>query len=267
MWYDIVPKGDIQMSWLESFTYFGILARPVYVGLLLLGLALGLGRSGIPPERQRSFFAAVAIPLLVWLAAAWYAAYQGAFVPAVPDQRSPAVPLAIFVPVIVWIAVLRRSKIMAAVLDAIPASWLIGLQTYRVIGAAFLAQWALGNASGAFALPAGVGDVLVGVLAPLAAILVARSGSSRWIGYGWNALGTLDLVSAVTLGILNGSGMLPPPANALAPGMGAYPLVMVAAFTVPLSFVLHFLSVWQLRRRSANETDAARTSHDLAFQR
>jgi hypothetical protein len=83
--------------------------------------------------------------------------------------------------------------------------------------AAFLAQWALGNASGAFAIPAGVGDVVVGLLAPLAAIQVSRSGKSRWIGYGWNALDTLDLVSAVTLGILNGVGILPPPANDLAP--------------------------------------------------
>jgi hypothetical protein len=133
------------------------------------------------------------------------------------ERGSPAVPLAIFVPLIVWIAVLRRSKIMTAVLDAITSSWLIGLQAYRVLGAAFLAQWALGNASGAFAIPAGVGDVVVGLLAPLAAIQVSRSGKSRWIGYGWNALDTLDLVSAVTLGILNGVGILPPPANDLAP--------------------------------------------------
>ncbi|MBR0686364.1 hypothetical protein JQ594_10595 [Bradyrhizobium manausense] len=257
------------MHWLEDFTYVGILARPVYVGLVLLGLALGLGRSGISPERQRRFFLAIAVPLLVWLAIAWYAAYVGAFVPAVPGRGSPVVPLAIFVPLIVWIAVLRRSKVMAAVLDAVPSSWLIGLQAYRVLGAAFLAQWAIGNASGAFAIPAGVGDVIVGLLAPLAAILVSRSGTNRWIGYGWNALGTLDLVSAVTLGILNGAGILPPPVNVLAPSLGAYPLVLVPAFTVPLSFVLHFLSVWQLRRRSANETTAVRPSldHELVLQR
>jgi hypothetical protein len=114
-----------------------------------------------------------------------------------------------------------------------------------------------------------VGDVVVGLLAPLAAILVSRPGTNRWFGYGWNALGTLDLVSAVTLGILNGAGMLPPPANLIAPSLGAYPLVLVPAFTVPLSFVLHFLPVWQLRRRSANEAIAMGPSrdHDLMLQR
>jgi hypothetical protein len=51
--------------------------------------------------------------------------------------------------------------------------------------------------------------------------------------------------------------------------LGAYPLVMVAVFTVPLSFMLHFLSVWQFRRWSANEATAMRPSleHNLALQR
>jgi hypothetical protein len=31
-------------------------------------------------------------------------------------------------------------------------------------------------------------------------------------------------------------------------GIGTYPLVMIPAFAVPLSLILHGLSLWQLRR-------------------
>ena len=235
---------------LQNFIYVGIIARPIYVGIALWGLWLGLRRTDLPPQRQRRFFLAVSLPLIVWFAAVWYFAYGNGFVPSTPGKGSPLVPIAIFLPVIAWFAVLRRSNTMAAVLDAIPPSWLIGIQVYRVLGAAFLAQWMLGNAPAAFAIPAGLGDVIVGVLAPIAAIAVSGSSRNKWAGYAWNALGILDLVSAVSLGTLNGAGMLPPAANSLAPPLGAYPLVMVAAYTVPLSFVLHFLSVWQLKRRT-----------------
>jgi hypothetical protein len=105
----------------------------------------------------------------------------------------------------------------------------------------------------------------------MAAILVARSSRNRWVGYGWNALGTLDLISAVTLGILNGAGILPAAANSLAAPLGTYSLVMVAALTVPLSFVLHFLSVWQQLKRQIDAAEAGTVAplaeSGLALQR
>jgi hypothetical protein len=43
------------------------------------------------------------------------------------------------------------------VLDAMPASWLIGPQVYRVFGGIFLVGWASGVVPGLFVLPAGIG--------------------------------------------------------------------------------------------------------------
>jgi len=80
-------------------------------------------------------------------------------------SRVPVLPIAIFVPVLVGLVLLTRPRRIAAVLDATPPGWLIGLQVYRVLGGIFLVQWATGNLSGVFALPAGTGDVLVGLLA------------------------------------------------------------------------------------------------------
>jgi hypothetical protein len=82
-----------------------------------------------------------------------------------------------------------------------------------VLGATFVVFWAFGAVPGVFALPAGLGDMAVGILA-LPAAIAAASGTPRGraAGVAWNVLGIADLVSAVTLGVLT----VPGPLQALA---------------------------------------------------
>ena len=218
--------------------------RFVIVGAGLFGLWLGLGRAGFAQSERRRTWLLVAAPLLAWLAAAWTLAPTGVF------QVFPVLPLAIVLPVAVGLVLLMRSHRIATLLDATPPSWLVGLQVYRVFGGAFLVQLALGNLSPTFALPAGTGGVLVGVLAlPVAFYLSRYVGSGRAVAVGWNLLGILDLVVAITLGFLASTGRI-----GSAPRPLVYPLVMVPAFGVPLSLILHGLSLWQLRRRAGRST-------------
>src|SRR5262249_57804764 len=101
----------------------------------------------------------------------WVSAAAGAFEGG--RRRIPLLPLAIVLPLPIGLAFLMRSSRIAAALDAAPPSWLVGLQVYRVLGANFLALWAYGAIPGVFALPAGIGDVLVGLLALPAALYLA----------------------------------------------------------------------------------------------
>ena len=56
---------------------------------------------------------------------------------------------------------------------------------------------------GDFALPAGLGDVLAGVLAPVVGLMHARGAESRdCLVLAWNAFGILDLVVAVGTGFM-----------------------------------------------------------------
>src|SRR5262249_25463054 len=136
-------------------------------------------------------------------------------------------------------------------------SWLVGLQVYRVFGGNFVVLWALGAMPGVWALPAGLGDLAVGILAVPAAVAVASgTKSGRAAGIAWNLLGIADVVSAVTLGGLTAPGPLQ--LQALAPDhpallVGAYPVALTPAFVVPLSFILHGLSLRQLRRQVAHD--------------
>ena len=65
----------------------------------------------------------------------------------------------IAIPVLIGLIGLMRSRRIAAAVDAAPAAWLIAVQVYRVIGGNFIILWLYGAVPGAFAMPAGIGDV------------------------------------------------------------------------------------------------------------
>src|SRR5229473_1145316 len=103
-----------------------------------------------------------------------------------------------------------------------------------------------GELPGVFALPAGVGDVLVGVLAvPVALLLQSGARSGRAAAHAWNVLGIVDLLVAIAIGALTTSGRLAVATPNTA--TRSYPLVMIPAFAVPLSLILHALSLRQLQ--------------------
>jgi hypothetical protein len=189
------------------------------------------------------------IPDTLWFAVAWSGAINGVF--NAGATRLPLLPLAIFLPVLIGAPLLLRSKRVGQVLDAMPDSWLVAVQLYRVFGAWALAAWLRGTLPGVFALPAGTGDLLTGLLAAPAAIAVAAGTvQGRRAAIAWNLFGLADLAIAITLGMLTSPG----PLQLIVPsvpsiGAGAYPGVLTPAFVVPCSILLHALSLRQLSRR------------------
>jgi hypothetical protein len=225
---------------------------------ILAGLWFGLARTDFSPTERLNIWFAVAVPLTAWLIAVWTLAVQGVFVQT-PGSLVPRLPIAIFAPVVLLIIPLLRSRVVGAVLDAMPASWLIGLQVYRVLGGIFLVGWLLGNIPGTFALPAGIGDVIVGLLAlPVAVWLGSGARGGREAAIAWNILGLADLVNAVATGAITAPG----PTQLIVPEIAntailQYPSVMIPAFIVPSSILLHALSLRQLLRQRG-------TSHAMA---
>ncbi len=222
--------------------------RLITYGLIAIGLWLALESTDLTPGQRRTTWLAVMVPFTIWMAVAWSAAIDGAFV---TGTRLPALPLAIFLPVIIGAPLLLLSKRVGQVLDAMPASWLVALQLYRVYGSVFLVAGLRGLLPGVFALPAGVGDVLTGLFAVPAAIALATgTAQGRRAAIIWNIFGLADFAVAVTLGAITSPGpfqLIVP--NVPSIGAGAYPNVLTAAFVVPSSILLHALSLRQLIRR------------------
>jgi hypothetical protein len=117
-------------------------------------------------------------------------------------------------------------------------SILVAVQTWRILGFAFLWGVSVGILHPAFGIPAGVGDILVGVTAiPFAYFL--KKGYS-WSKYGlvvWSILGIADLVMAVSLGTI----------TAGIPTMNTFPWVLVPTVGVPLALILHGITLYRLR--------------------
>lgn len=105
---------------------------------------------------------------------------------------------------------------------------------------------ALGHLPPIFALPAGLGDVAVGLAAPLIARRLARG--DRRGARAFHLLGLLDLVVAFTLGYLAAPG----PSRLLAAipstePMTLLPLALIPTVAVPVAIALHVVSLRQLR--------------------
>jgi hypothetical protein len=126
------------------------------------------------------------------------------------------------------------------------------LQVYRVLGVS-MAIGALQHALPAmFGLPAGFGDLFIGVTALLAAASWSSAGRfGKGVFVLWNVLGLLDLIIAVSTGVL-AAFMLSGPVT-MAP-MRLYPLSLVPAFGVPLAFLLHVAGVAQYWHLSKKQT-------------
>ncbi len=251
----IVPATvlwTLLIYWQPAVTGGGVpttAARLMTYGLIGLGLWLGLERTDLTAGQRRTTWLAVMVPYTLWAAVAWSAAINGVL--RAGASPVPLLPIAIFLPVIVGVPLLLLSKRMGQVLDAMPATWLIALQVYRVFGAVFLAGALRGVLPSVFGLPAGIGDVLTGLFAVPAAIAVASgSAEGRKAAILWNLFGLADFVVAITLGLITSPGpfqlIVPDVVNV---GASLYPNVLTPAFVVPSSIMLHALSLRQLRRR------------------
>jgi hypothetical protein len=242
-WQPFIPESGVPTSAHQLMAH----------GLVALGLWLGLEGTDLTPSQRRTTWLAVMIPDTLWFAVAWSAAINGVFITGAAPV--PYLPLAIFLPVIIGAPVLLLSQRVGQVLDAMPVSWLVALQVYRVFGSWFLAAWLRGAAPAIPALPAGTGDVLTGLFAVPAAIAVAAgTAQGRRAAITWNIFGLADFAVAITLGMVTSPGRF----QLIVPALpvfnaGAYPDVLTPAFVVPGSILLHLLSLRQLRRRGRAE--------------
>jgi hypothetical protein len=181
----------------------------------------------------------VTIALGVWLVAVSALAANGAF-------RGPpgAPPLAVFggivTPLIVFAIALRASAAFRAFALTLDLRLIVALQAWRWAGLGFVALYANHVLPGLFALPAGLGDMAVGAVAPWLVVslarapAVARSGGFRL----WNTLGIVDLVVAVSMATICSLRVDVAGSASMAP-MAELPLVLIPTFLVPLFVMLH----------------------------
>ena len=119
---------------------------------------------------------------------------------------------------------------------------LIAVQTYKIGGIAFLWGMTQGLLDPAFAIPAGVGDILIGVTAiPFAIFLWKGYSWSKYAVVVWSVLGIADLINAVSLGLIITNS------DFSISTMATFPWILVPTVFVPLALALHAIVLYRLR--------------------
>jgi hypothetical protein len=237
-------KNTMETMIILGITFFSLL-------LLWIGIALVAERATISAFQKRFVQITSAILFIAWFAAIDLLARSGFF-------RINGAVLLVFLLTAIFGFSLFFSQTFRKLLTVTPIHWIIGIQVFRVVGGVFLIAYVQGQLPGLFALPAGIGDVLTGITALLAAYWSYKNGKgARLLAYIWNSFGVLDFIDALTLGTL-ASFITIEPTTAL---LGVLPFVLIPAFGVPRSFLLHGYTFWLLgKRRTKKEIGDFSTS-------
>ena len=210
----------------------------------------------------------VLVLLLVWLGVTYLIGRAGILVTATPQLFQPVI-LTVIVPLLIFAAAYLASARFRNFVLAQDLLWLTTLQLWRVLGFTFLALYALDLLPAVFALPAGFGDVAIGISAALVVAHLARNPDfSRTRAFlAFHILGVVDfLVALITAAIA--AGAIP---TLLAPTsadpMALWPLNIFPGFFVPIFIMLHAAVFLQLavRRKAiaADETTGQATATSL----
>jgi hypothetical protein len=206
-----------------------------------------------PAETQRSgqggIRLAVASALTVWLMLVVSLGLAGAFV---GPPGKPPLPIAIGVttPLLLFFLSLRLSQSFREFVLSLDLRLIAGMQAWRWAGLGFLSLYAHNVLPAVFALPAGLGDMAIGVTAPWIILSLGRrpgfAASGTFIR--WNILGILDLLIAVSIGAVSAFFATGAPGEISTAPMATLPLLLIPAYLVPLFLMLHTAALMQSRQ-------------------
>lgn len=170
------------------------------------------------------------------------------------NRIGASVALAAGVPIVLfcgWLAASERFRTFTLSLNARVLTW---LQTFRIVGVIFVILEAQQLLPARFALSAGYGDIFIGATAWFAATRLGKAGN-RALFILWQALGIVDLVSAVALGVTAGIFQTSGPNMHL---MTVLPLSVIPTFLVPLFLLFHVISIAQASKRRESTSGSQR---------
>jgi hypothetical protein len=205
--------------------------------------------SPIVPRGRGGIRLAVAIALTVWLLLILSFGAIGAFVG--PPGRPP-LPIAVGVaaPLVLFFTWLRLSQSFREFVLSLDLRLIAGMQAWRWAGLGFLSLYAHKVLPAVFALPAGLGDMAIGVTAPWIILALLRqpgfAASGAFIR--WNILGILDLLIAISIGTVSAFFATGAPGEISTAPMATLPLLLIPALLVPLFLMLHTTALMQSRQ-------------------
>jgi hypothetical protein len=199
----------------------------------------GAGTAGMRASRILT-----CIFILAWLAASFVGAYFHIFF--APGQPPLSIALFVVVPIALGEFSYLLSSAFRAFARSISLRWLTLAHTWRFVGLGFILSWfPLRLLPAGFGIPEGAGDIAAAALAiPLSSAIHKGTARRRYF-VAWNVFSLIDLVSAITMGVL----FSPSNFGILANGglttelMVTFPANLIPTFLVPLFILSHLLAL------------------------
>jgi hypothetical protein len=239
---------------------------PSYVWALVLAGVIGIPAAtcavlyrgavaaGVDRRTATAVTAITAAVLGGWLVVSGLLARAGVYRQD-PGEVVPWFPVAVAGTLIALLLATRIPLVSRILADPGTPARLALPHTLRVVGVLFLIAMAQGHLPAAFALPAGLGDIAIGLAAPLVALQLAR-GTGRTAAVRFNVLGILDLAVAVSIAFLLGPFGPFEVMPSTAP-LRLLPLALIPTVAVPLAIALHIVSLRLLSAAAKPEENLA----------
>jgi hypothetical protein len=158
----------------------------------------------------------------------------------------PAIQLIIFALVALLVLSYRLIKPFRVWIDHLDLRSLVLLHVTRFVGIYFLILHRRGELPYAFAVPGGIGDIIVASLALLVVVLPFSAAIRVRAITVWNVIGFIDILlvigTAARIGLSGGFGLLP---------LTRLPLSLLPTFLVPIIIASHIAIFVRLARLNA----------------
>ncbi len=223
-----------------------VLVVGALVVLVYQGVRAGLQRLRLGAGHGRRIAGWVVLALGCWLAFLAVLSGRGFFE---DFHQLPPPPLWAALPPLVLVGLLLRSRLFRLLLRVVPYSWLIGVQSFRLVMELIL--W-LGFIGGfvpwQMTFKGFNQDFIVGLTAPLAAALFFRNRQLlKMEAILWNTFGLLLVLNVVVIALLSTPSelrvFLNEPSTAF---VARWPFIWIPGFIVPFAIAMHVFSLVQL---------------------
>lgn len=212
------------------------------------GLKYAFRKLHIQSENRKELITYIRFGFLLWLAILAVLSHIDFFQ---DFQTLPPKILLTVIPNILLIIFLWRSRLFDLILKVIPKSWLIYIQSFRIIMEGMLWLGMVGNF-----IPAQMTfmwlnqDIIVGITAIMAGKLFFGRVYLKSAAIIWNVFGILLLINVFFIGILSSPSplrvFLNEPSTAF---IANVPFIWIPGFIVPFALAMHVFSLKQLMKK------------------
>jgi hypothetical protein len=205
-----------------------MLARPAKQAALNSGMTLG---------KSRTIQVGIIVFYLLWLTYASILALKGTLY---QNTLPPKVIILLTLPLLlILFAIVANTPLFKKLLRSTTLESLIALHVFRIVGVFFLLLYLYNLLDAAFALSAGLGDIITAIFAiPVARAVAQKKPWSRKAVIAWNIFGILDIVSLLTIA---GFGAVKAASTGQSGGeMTIFPFVWFPAFAPATILFLHY---------------------------